>query len=72
VTDPDRQADAGETRPWQRWGAARRDYAPHRGNVLLQLAWVAWVLGPSTICLVATGWAAVPPAWGVDWLRQAL
>ena len=40
MTDPDRQADAGETRPWQRWGAARRDCAPHRGNVLLQLAWV--------------------------------
>jgi hypothetical protein len=29
-TDP----DAGETRPWERWGAARRDCAPQRGNAL--------------------------------------
>jgi hypothetical protein len=39
-TDP----DAGDPRPWERWGAARRDCAPHRGDVLLMLTWVAWAL----------------------------
>jgi hypothetical protein len=40
-----------------RWGTARRDCAPHRGNVLLLLAWVAWALELSSFCLVVTGWA---------------
>jgi hypothetical protein len=65
-TDP----DAGETRPWKRWGAARRDCAPHRGNVLLLLAWVAWGLGLSSVCLVVTGWAAVPLARAIEWLAR--
>ena len=68
----ERQPDSANPRPWVRWGTARRDCAPHRGNVLLLLAWVAWVLGLSTFCLVATGWAAVPLAWGVDWPPRTL
>jgi hypothetical protein len=54
----------------ERWGAARRDCAPHRGNVLLLLAWTAWALGLPSFCLVVTGWAALPLAWAVDWLAQ--
>jgi hypothetical protein len=50
----------------------RRDVAPHRGNLLLLLALVTWALGLSAFCLVATDWAAVPLAWGVDWLPGAL
>ena len=48
-------------RLWERWGTARRDCAPHRGNVLL-LAWVAWGLRLSSFCLVVTGWAVLPLA----------
>jgi hypothetical protein len=61
------QPDPADPRPWERWGAARRDCAPHRGNVLL-LAWTAWVLGLSSFCLGVTGWAAVPLAWAVHGL----
>jgi hypothetical protein len=69
MTEPDRQPDAaaGEPRPCERWGAARRDCAPHRGNVLL-LAWVAWGLRLSSFCLVVTGWAVLPLAGAVHWL----
>ena len=63
-------ADADFPRPWERWGAARRDCVPHRGNVLQLLAWVAWALGLSSFCLVVTGWAVLPLAWAVDRLAQ--
>jgi hypothetical protein len=67
MTDPARQPepDAGDPRPWERSGAARRACAPHWGNVLLVLAWLAWGLGLSSFCQVVTGWAAAPRAWAV-------
>ena len=67
--DPNRR-HADEARPWERWGAVRRDCRPHRGPLLVLLATVALVLGLSSLGLVVTGWAAVPLAWVVDWLAQ--
>ena len=69
MNEPDGQADP-DPRPWERWGAARRDCAPHRGNVLLLLATVALLLGLSSLCLVVPGWVALPLGWVVEALAQ--
>lgn len=47
-----------DPRPWERPGVARRDCAPHRGNVLLLLATVAVLLSVASLCVVLTGWPA--------------
>jgi hypothetical protein len=51
MTDPDRQEGAKDPRPWEGPAAVRRDITPHRGDVLLLLAWVALVLAACGFCL---------------------
>jgi hypothetical protein len=43
------EPEAGEdARPWEEPGGVRRDCQPHRGNLLLLLAWISLVLGALT------------------------
>jgi hypothetical protein len=59
------QADPDDPRPWE-GAAVRRDVEPHRGNWLLLLAAVTFLLGASSLAVVVPGWLAVPLGFAVD------
>jgi hypothetical protein len=53
-------ADAGETRPWERPGAVRRDCEPGRGGWLLLLSGAALACSFSAICLAVPALVGLP------------
>jgi hypothetical protein len=54
VPDPAPQPDpAADPHPWESWGTARRDCAPHRGNWLLLLARLALACAALSLFLTA-------------------
>jgi hypothetical protein len=68
MTDPGATLgpDPDDPRPWEQPGAVRRDVEPHRGNWLLLLAAVTFLLGASSLAVVVPGWLAVPLGFAVD------
>jgi len=56
-----------DDRPWERPGAVRRDCEPHRGPLLLGLAWAT--VGASAVAFGLVVMAVMPPSYsGLVWL----
>jgi hypothetical protein len=56
------QLDTGETPPWERPGAVRRDAEPHRGDLLVGLADLAFIMTMLSFVLLLPLLIAVPLA----------
>jgi hypothetical protein len=61
-----------DDRPWERFGALRRDCAPHRGPHLRALGLVALVLGFLAICCPPLSLLALLPAVGLGLTASVL
>ena len=62
MSGPDERADTvpDDDRPWERPGALRRDYEPHRGHWLVLLAWLALGFALCSLCLIPFTLFSIP------------
>jgi hypothetical protein len=60
VSSPAPRPDAGEARPWERPGVARRDAEPHRGGLLGGLAGAALLGAVGSVCTCLPALVVLP------------
>ena len=65
MTDPERQPEPDDPRPWEGAGL-RRDCSPHRGTALDLLSVAALLLGIAALCVGLPGLIGLPLA-AVAW-----
>jgi hypothetical protein len=72
MSEQPRPDDDTDDRPWERFGAARRDSAPHRGPLLRLLGLATLGLGLASLCCFPLAIPLAPLVLGVSLTAELL